>query len=65
MRSDDAVESIEGHGNYEEGTTQCRGKQCCIIKGAEPVLVWRHVNVMHHTQIGSETCIKETVRCKY
>ena len=56
VRPDYAVESIEGHGNYEEGTAECWGKQYCIIKGAEPILIWRHVNMMYHTQVGSEPC---------
>ena len=51
MRSDDTVETIKRHVEYEKGTPQVANEidQACDF--AMPFLTRWHINIMHHSQV--------------
>ena len=55
MRSDDAVESIKCHAEYEESTAHCSDEENWSGQNTEPELVGRHENLHSPIQISTET----------
>ena len=55
MRSDDAVESVEGHTEYEQGAAEAGVPQKHGGYSTIPVLVRRKVHLMHAVQVGCQS----------
>ena len=51
MRSDDTVNSVESHAEYEESAAQSRCPKYCGSDGAEPMLIGRELQPVYAVQI--------------
>ena len=55
VRPDDAVESVEGHGDDEERAGGGRHEDEGVVHRTEPELIRRHVDVVYHVQVCCES----------
>ena len=55
MRSDDAVNSVESHAEYEESTAQSRCPQNRCDGRTEPKVIWREIHTMNIVQIQDQS----------
>ena len=58
VRSDDAVETIKRHAEYEESWTECEQEEQSDRQAAGPVVIGRHVYVVGHVEVNGQTCRK-------